>query len=53
MGFRENLKDELPFQDINVKELAEMTGISKHTFDHYLATNGNQSRKTQVALSLN
>ena len=42
MGFRENLKDELIYQDIKVKELAEMTGISKHTLDHYLATNGSQ-----------
>lgn len=42
MGFRENLKEELTFQDIKVKELAEMTGISKHTLDHYLATNGSQ-----------
>ena len=42
MGFRENLKEELSYQDIKVKELAEMTGISKHTLDHYLATNGSQ-----------
>lgn len=42
MGFRENLKEELTYQDIKVKELAEMTGISKHTLDHYLATNGSQ-----------
>ncbi len=42
MGFRENLKDELIYQDLKVKELAEMTGISKHTLDHYLATNGSQ-----------
>lgn len=42
MGFRENLKEELTYQDIKVKELAERTGISKHTLDHYLATNGSQ-----------
>lgn len=38
MGFRENLKDELKYQDIKVKELAEKSGISKRTIDHYLAS---------------
>ena len=37
MGFKENLKDELKFQDITVKELAEKSGISKRTIDHYFA----------------
>ncbi len=37
MGFRENLKDELKYQDIRVKELAEKSGISKRVIDHYLA----------------
>lgn len=37
MGFRENLKDELKYQDIRVKELADRTGISKRAIDHYLA----------------
>ena len=37
MGFRENLKDELKYQDIRVKELADKTGISKRVIDHYLA----------------
>lgn len=37
MGFRENLKDELKYQDIRVKELADKTGISKRILDHYLA----------------
>ena len=37
MGFRENLKDELKYQDMRVKELAEKTGISKRAIDHYLA----------------
>jgi transcriptional regulator with XRE-family HTH domain len=36
MGFRENLKTELSYQDIKVKELAAKTGISKHTLDNYL-----------------
>lgn len=37
MGFRENLKDELKYQDIRVKELAEKSGVSKRVIDHYLA----------------
>ena len=37
MGFRENLKDELKFQGILVKELAEKSGVAKGTIDHYLA----------------
>ncbi|MDR0455073.1 MAG: helix-turn-helix domain-containing protein [Treponema sp.] len=36
MGFKENLKIELSYQDIKVKELAARTGISKHTLDNYL-----------------
>ena len=37
MGFRENLKDELKYQGIIVKELAEKSGVAKGTIDHYLA----------------
>jgi hypothetical protein len=29
MGFRENLKSELAYQDMLVKELADLTGISR------------------------
>ncbi|MDR0443016.1 MAG: helix-turn-helix domain-containing protein [Treponema sp.] len=36
MGFRENLKTELVYQNIMVKELAQITGISRHTLDNYL-----------------
>ncbi len=36
MGFKENLKSELAFQDMLVKELAIKTGISKRTLDNYL-----------------
>jgi transcriptional regulator with XRE-family HTH domain len=36
MGFRENLKSELAYQDMLVKELAVTTGISRHTLDNYL-----------------
>ena len=36
MGFKENLKSELIYKDMLVKELAEKTGISRHTLDNYL-----------------
>jgi transcriptional regulator with XRE-family HTH domain len=36
MGFKENLKSELLYQDMLVKELATKTGISRHTLDNYL-----------------
>jgi len=36
MGFRENLKSELAYQDMLIKELAVATGISRHTLDNYL-----------------
>jgi transcriptional regulator with XRE-family HTH domain len=36
VGFKENLKSELLYQDMMVKELAVKTGISRHTLDNYL-----------------
>jgi transcriptional regulator with XRE-family HTH domain len=36
MGFRENLKSELAYRDMLVKELAALSGISRHTLDNYL-----------------
>jgi transcriptional regulator with XRE-family HTH domain len=36
MGFKENLKSELAYQDMLVKELSASTGISRHTIDNYL-----------------
>ncbi|MBR1910861.1 MAG: helix-turn-helix transcriptional regulator [Treponema sp.] len=36
MGFKENLKAELSYQNILVKELALKSGISKRTIDNYL-----------------
>jgi transcriptional regulator with XRE-family HTH domain len=38
MGFKENLKAELSFQGVLVKELAGLSGIKKHTIDNYLNT---------------
>ncbi len=37
MSFKENLKDELKYQGMLVKELADRSGIPKGTIDHYLA----------------
>ncbi|MDR2102495.1 MAG: helix-turn-helix domain-containing protein [Treponema sp.] len=36
MGFRENLKSELAYKGMPVKELAALSGISRHTLDNYL-----------------
>lgn len=36
MSFKENLKSELEYQDIQLKELAAKTGISKNTIGNYL-----------------
>jgi len=40
MGFRENLKSELAYLDMPVKELAAKSGINKHTIDHWLSAKG-------------
>ena len=42
MSFKENLKEELLFQDIKVKELAFRTGINRRTIDNYLRENTSQ-----------
>jgi transcriptional regulator with XRE-family HTH domain len=36
MGFRENLKQELSYNDMLVKELAESSGVHKRALDMYL-----------------
>jgi transcriptional regulator with XRE-family HTH domain len=40
MGFRENLKIELSYSGMLVKELAAQTGLKKHTIDNYLSVRG-------------
>jgi len=40
MAFKENLKSELSYKNILVKELAVLTGISKNTLDNYLNVRG-------------
>ena len=39
MGFNENLKGELEYKGMSVKELAHKTGIPKQTIDKYLLSN--------------
>lgn len=39
MGFRENLKDEMEYQGVSTKKLAEKSGVSKRTIDNYLLAN--------------
>ena len=41
MSFRENLKSELVFRGILVKELSAKTGINKRTLDNYLREKNN------------
>lgn len=40
MGFKENLKAELTFSGMLVKELAAKSGINKHSLDNYLNSRG-------------
>ena len=40
MGFKENLKAELAYKDILVKELAVLSGINRRTIDNYLRVDG-------------
>ena len=39
MEFRERLRDEMDYQGISAKDLADMTGIIKRTIDNYLKSN--------------
>ncbi|GHV79281.1 transcriptional regulator [Spirochaetia bacterium] len=39
MGFKENLKSELAYKGLLVKELSAQSGISHHTINNYLSTN--------------
>ena len=40
MSFRENLKTELSYSGMLVKELAAQAGLKKHTIDNYLSVRG-------------
>jgi len=39
MGFKENLKEQLSFSGMYVKELAALSGVKKQTIDSYLIAN--------------
>jgi transcriptional regulator with XRE-family HTH domain len=51
MGFKENLKAELAYSNMLVKELAAETGIKKHTLDNYLNTH-NSIPSAEAAVSI-
>jgi transcriptional regulator with XRE-family HTH domain len=36
MGFKENLKAELAYKDILIKELAVLSGVNRRTIDNYM-----------------
>jgi len=40
MGFKENLKSELAYSGLLVKELAAKSGVKKHSIDNYLNKRG-------------
>jgi len=50
MGFRENLKSELNYSGMLVKELAARSGVKKKTLDSYL---GNQGYTPSVEAAVN
>jgi transcriptional regulator with XRE-family HTH domain len=40
MGFKENLKSELAYKNILVKELATISGVNRRTIDNYFREEG-------------
>ena len=50
MGFNENLKGELEYKGMPVKELAYKTGIPKRTLDKYLLSNANMPPADKAVL---
>ncbi len=52
MGFKENLKSELQFRGLTVKELSALSGIKKQTLDNYLSThNSTPSAESAVKIA--
>ena len=51
MGFKENLKDQLGFSGMYVKELAALSGIKKQTIDSYLSVH-NCMPKADAAVAI-
>ena len=55
MGFKENLKSELNYTGMMVKELSAITGIKRHTLDNYLNTHNsipNAAAAVKIAQAL-
>lgn len=50
MSFRENLRDELSYQGIIIKELSEKTGIPKRTLDSYV--NRDRTPSAEIAVKI-
>ena len=52
MSFKENLKEELDFTGMYVKELASLSGVKKQTIDSYLKTDSSMpSADAAVAIA--
>ena len=51
MGFKENLKSELDYQGMLVKELSLKCGIKKQTLDNYLSTH-NSVPNAEIAVKI-
>ena len=51
MSFKENLRNELDYQDLTVKELASRSGLNKRTLDNYL-TGHNSMPPADIAVKL-
>lgn len=51
MGFKENLKSELEYKGMMVKELAYKTGINRQSLDNYLSTH-NTTPNAEVAVKI-
>ena len=51
MGFKENLKSELDYQGMLVKELSLKSGIKKQTLDNYLSTH-NSVPNAEIAVKI-
>lgn len=56
MGFKENLKDELSYKGMTIKELSILTGISQGSLSNYMKENSSipsADVATKIATALN
>jgi transcriptional regulator with XRE-family HTH domain len=51
MGFKENLKSELTYSGMLVKELAAQSGVNKYSIDNYLNARG-QTPSVEAAVKI-